>query len=209
MTASLLSGSRLIWLVNKASWSVVTAQVSLSSVVILPSPLCQFFCACEMGVDGLTEGTCYGNNLDFDDRSITSQSGFTLSTGRWGLGLVDWYEHLSVVQYGGGGNDYDNKDRRMMQMDTSHEQDNNIFTTAMNAVQTFITSFSASLTLFRFNTPTLTPPSTSLPPFLGPGLLLLPSIDIRRSPSPSFDLFLFLRNNFILTIKEPFFKLSI
>lgn len=28
MTASLLSGSRLIWLVNKASWSVVTAQVS-------------------------------------------------------------------------------------------------------------------------------------------------------------------------------------
>jgi hypothetical protein len=47
MTASLLSGSRLIWLVNKASWSVVTAQVSLSSLIILPSPLCQFFGVCE------------------------------------------------------------------------------------------------------------------------------------------------------------------
>lgn len=32
MAASLLSGSRLIWLVNKASWSVVTAQVSPSFV---------------------------------------------------------------------------------------------------------------------------------------------------------------------------------
>ena len=29
MTASVFSGARLIWLVNKASWSVVTAQVSL------------------------------------------------------------------------------------------------------------------------------------------------------------------------------------
>lgn len=29
MSASVLSGARLIWLVNKASWSVVTAQVSL------------------------------------------------------------------------------------------------------------------------------------------------------------------------------------
>ena len=53
------------------------------------------------------EGTCYGNNLDFDDCSITSQSGFTLSTGRRWMGMVDWDEHLSVVGYGGGDNDYD------------------------------------------------------------------------------------------------------
>jgi hypothetical protein len=31
MTASLLSGARLIWLVNKSSWVVVTAQVSLTN----------------------------------------------------------------------------------------------------------------------------------------------------------------------------------
>jgi hypothetical protein len=47
------------------------------------------------------EGTCYGNYLDFDDCSITSQSCFTLFIGRWWLGLVDWYEHLSVVGQGG------------------------------------------------------------------------------------------------------------
>jgi hypothetical protein len=71
------------------------------------------------------EGTSYGNYLDFDDCSTTSQSGFTLFIGRWWLGMVDWYEHLSVVghRYGGGDNDYDNKDRRMMQMISSDEQD--------------------------------------------------------------------------------------
>jgi hypothetical protein len=74
------------------------------------------------------EGTCYGNYLAFDDCSITSQSGFTLSIGRWGLGLVDWNEHLSVVGHGGGhSDDHDNKERWMMQMNTSHEQDDNIF----------------------------------------------------------------------------------
>jgi hypothetical protein len=68
MTASLLSGSRLIWLVNKASWSVVTAQVSL-----LPSfsPFSTLL-SLRRGADGLMEGTCYGNNLDIDDCSITS-----------------------------------------------------------------------------------------------------------------------------------------
>jgi hypothetical protein len=52
------------------------------------------------------KGACYGNYLDFDDCSITSQSGFTLFIGRWRLGLVDWYEHLSVIGYGGNDDDY-------------------------------------------------------------------------------------------------------
>lgn len=30
MSASILAGCRLVWLVNKASWSVVTAQVGQS-----------------------------------------------------------------------------------------------------------------------------------------------------------------------------------
>ena len=72
MTASLLSGSRLIWLVNKASWSVVTAQVSLPSLIILPWPFLQFFRVKERGVDELTKGTCHGDYLDIDDCPITS-----------------------------------------------------------------------------------------------------------------------------------------
>jgi len=85
------------------------------------------------------EGTCYGNYLDFDDCSITSQSGFTLSTGcRW-MGLVDWYEHLPLDGRAAGIMIMIEMNIRTMQMDTK-DQNDIIVTTAMNAIQTVITS---------------------------------------------------------------------
>jgi hypothetical protein len=45
----------------------------------------------------LIEGTCYGYDLDFNDRSITSFSCFDLSSGSSGVGTVGRYECVSLI----------------------------------------------------------------------------------------------------------------
>jgi hypothetical protein len=76
----------LIWLVNKSSWVVVTAQVSLTC----PQ-------AHVHSLDTLTVGTGNGNNMDFNDCTTPPQSGTALSSRRRGLGLVDWSERVPVA----------------------------------------------------------------------------------------------------------------
>jgi len=43
------------------------------------------------------KGTCYGNNLDIDDCSITAQSCPDMFGGSSRVGSVGWHECLSLI----------------------------------------------------------------------------------------------------------------
>jgi hypothetical protein len=106
MTASFFSGARLIWLVNKASWSVVTAQVSPFCSSSFSFLLFFFFLSISRLSSTqlygdydfvLMKGTCNGYDLDFNDCSITTFSCFDLPSGGSRVGLVGRYECLSLI----------------------------------------------------------------------------------------------------------------
>lgn len=59
MSASILSGCRLVWLVNKASWSVVTAQVGQSEDYSMMSWL----------IVDMDTGSSYGDAVDTHHRA--------------------------------------------------------------------------------------------------------------------------------------------
>jgi hypothetical protein len=117
MSASVLSGARLIWLVNKAGWSLTTEQVShqpiqvarismksqLGSLAVSYSHL--FLPDHRHGMDteldasrnvllrtALTAGSRDGHYLDPHYCSTPSESCRSCSSRSGGMGLVVWYE---------------------------------------------------------------------------------------------------------------------